>query len=386
MTDAHEAAVRSGASWRRAALVGGLIVVATLLHYGVDPRAGEVHDVLTRSYYIPIVLAGLWLGAVGGFLSALAVTAVFLPHALHGWNAPYGFGFLLIEILMYHVIGILTGAMSSRTRRALAAEREARLAREKALADEEATSAALRTKTREALALEEQVRRADRLAALGTLSAGLAHEIRNPLASIKTAAEILTDRAARGRPSPESAELSGVIVEETQRLDRTLTAFLDFARSERDLEEDEPRRAHLGRVVQHTSGLLAGPLEKRDVSLSWAAAPLDLEVAVADSHVKQVVLNLLLNAAEAVDDGGRIAVELVERTPTAVTFAVEDDGPGFPPELGDTVFDPFVSTRPGGTGLGLSVVARLVDSYGGRIEIDRTAAAGARVLVTVPLP
>ena len=188
----------------RFAIVTGLIVLATVLHYGIDVQMGAVHDVLTRSYYIPIVLAGLWFGIRGGFLAALAVTIVFFPHALHGWNAPYSFVFRLIEILMYYAIGILTGLMSDRTRNAHRAERDARLERERALREKENAFETLKTRTSEVFELEKQVRRSDRLAALGKLSAGLAHEMNNPAAAVTRGSSLLAAAVER-RVAAEAA-------------------------------------------------------------------------------------------------------------------------------------------------------------------------------------
>lgn len=373
-------------TWVRLSIVIGSIVLATVLHYGINVQAGAIHDVLTRSYYIPIVLAGLWFGIRGGFLAALAVTIVFLPHALHGWNAPYSSVFRLIEILMYYAIGVLTGLMSTRTRAALFAERNARLERELALREKEDAYDALKRSTHEVFELEKQVRRSDRLAALGKLSAGLAHEIRNPLGSIKTAVEILADRLKRGAntEATASAELYSVILEETERLNRTLTAFLDFARSERDLGGTEPRRANLGDTLDKTVDLLRAQLGHRRVKVSWDSNALDIDLAIAESHLKQVLLNLLLNSMEAMENGGNIRIQILSQSTLEAAFSVEDDGPGVVSDIGDTIFDPFVSTKTGGTGLGLSVVARLADTYGGAVDIDTGYSEGACFLITLP--
>jgi signal transduction histidine kinase len=372
--------------WARITIVTGLILLATVLHYGIDVRAGAVHDVLTRSYYIPIVLAGLWFGIKGGFLAALAVTIVFFPHALHGWNAPYTFIFRFIEILMYYAIGLLTGLMSTRTQTALRAERDARMEWERALREREDAYEALKRSTREVFELEEQVRRSDRLAALGKLSAGLAHEIRNPLGSIKTAVEILADRVAQEdrQTDGETGELYSVVLEETERLDRTLTAFLDFARSERDLGDIELRRANIGATLDKTVELLRAQLGRSGVEMSWDEADLDVEVAISESHLKQVLLNLILNSMEAIGTGGNVRVKLVSQSPREVCLAVEDDGPGVPAEIAGSIFDPFVSSKDGGTGLGLAVVAKLAYMHGGSIDIDGDYADGARFVMTLP--
>lgn len=373
-------------TWARVSIIAGLIILATALHYGINLQAGAVHDVLTRSYYIPIVLAGLWFGIRGGFLAALTVTIVFFPHALHGWNAPYSFVFRFIEITMYFAIGVLTGIMSDRTRTALRAEQAAGLEREHALHEKEDAYDALMKSTSEVFELEKQVRRSDRLAALGKLSAGLAHEIRNPLGSIKTAVEILANRVKRNdsETDSESAELYGVILEETERLNRTLTAFLDFARSEQDHGGTEPRRANIDGTIDKTVGLLKAQLEQRRVDVRWDPADLDIDIEIAESHLKQVLLNLILNSVEAMDGGGVIRVKTLRHSVKETTFLVEDDGPGVPEKTADTIFDPFVSSKTGGTGLGLSVVARLAYSYGGSVDIDTKYSEGARFLVTLP--
>ena len=372
--------------WTRVAIVTGLIIVATALHYGIDVQAGAIHDVLTRSYYIPIVLAGLWFGIRGGFLAALFVTIMFFPHALHGWNAPYSFVFRFIEILMYFAIGTLTGLMSTRTQTALRAERDARLEWERALREKEHAYEELKRSTHEVFELEKQVRRSDRLAALGKLSAGLAHEIRNPLGSIKTAVEILADGVRREETTAdnESSELYDVILEETERLNRILTAFLDFARSERDFSGTEARRASIGGTLEKTVELLRAQLAHRNVTVHWNPADLAVDLAIAESHLKQLLLNLILNSMEAMETGGNIRVKIENQSTKDTTFAVEDDGPGIPPDIGEAIFDPFISSKSGGTGLGLSVVARLAYTYGGSIDVDTDYSQGARFVITLP--
>lgn len=361
------------------ALIATLVVGITVLHYGIDLQAGAVHDLLLRSYYLPIVLAGLWFGARGGLLTAAAVSLVFFPHALHGWHAPYTFVFRLIEILMYHVIGALTGVMSSRASVSLAAEQAARRGREQAYDD-------LKEKTRLLFEMEEQLRRSERLAALGRMSAGLAHEIRNPLASIKTSVELLEDRArSEGEGvSARRLELLQVVAEETDRLNRILGRFLQFARAEGRRDDDAPAESVVADVVAGTVALLQRQLDASRVRVELEDGPFDLPVAIAEDHLRQVLLNLLLNACEAMPAGGVIRLRVAERTPGSVVLAVEDTGPGIPEDVARSVFDPFFSTREGGVGLGLSIVSRLLEADGGSIALDRTATAGARFLVTLP--
>jgi signal transduction histidine kinase len=371
----------SSEQWR-AGLIVALVVLATVLHYGIDVSAGAVHDVLLRAYYLPIVLAGLWFGARGGLLTAAVVSLVFFPHALHGWHAPYTFAFRLIEMLMYHVIGALTGVMSSRARLALAAEKAARLEREQAYDD-------LRAKTRLLFEMEEQLRRSERLAALGRMSAGLAHEIRNPLASIKTSVEMLEEKTA-GQKDPSGAspsiDLLQVLGEETERLNRILTEFLRFARVETRQEAASTAECVIAEVLAGTASLVRQEMAAAGVKIEYDAEQLGVTVAVGEDHLRQVLLNLLLNAFDAMPEGGAVQIELVSESAGALTIAVEDSGHGVPEEIAGSVFDPFFSTKEGGVGLGLSIVARLLDSCGGSIQLDRSHTTGARFLVTLPQP
>jgi signal transduction histidine kinase len=375
-----EPPARRTTGWR-AGLIVALVVSATVSHYGIDVRAGAVHDVLLRAYYLPIVLAGLWFGARGGLVTAAVVSLVFFPHALHGWHAPYSFAFRLIEMLMYHVIGALTGVMSSRARLALAAEKASRLEREQAYND-------LRAKTRLLFEMEEQLRRSERLAALGRMSAGLAHEIRNPLASIKTSVEMLEEQAGRqeGRNgASRNVDLLQVIGEETERLNRILTEFLRFARVETRHEDRPPAGCLVTDVLAGTVSLVRQEMDAAGIRVEHDAEQLGVAVAVSEDHLRQVLLNLLLNAVDAMPEGGVVKIQLVEATTDTVTITLEDSGNGISEEIAGSVFDPFFSTKEGGVGLGLSIVARLLDSCGGSIQLDHHCITGARFLVTLPV-
>lgn len=366
----------------RIALIAFLVVLATVLHYGIDVQAGAVHDVLLRSYYLPIVLAGLWFGARGGLITAAVVSVVFFPHAMHGWHAPYTFVFRLIEILMYHVIGCLTGVMSSRARAALAAEKAARLDREQAYED-------LKKRTEMMFEMEEQLRRSERLAALGRMSAGLAHEIRNPLASIKTSVELLEEQNDKDDAKPASSsravDLLQVLGEETERLNRILTEFLRFARVEARQDDPTPAECVVADVLESTLAFVKQDLDAAGVSVDCDMEKLRLKVSIADDHLRQILLNLVLNASDAMPGGGTIRLNTADQDPGAITLEVVDTGHGIPPDVAASVFDPFFSTKEGGVGLGLSIVARLLEANGGSIRLDLSHCPGARFLVKLPL-
>jgi signal transduction histidine kinase len=284
-----------------------------------------------------------------------------------------------MEIAMYLVVGWLTGWLSDRLRAASESERQARNEVERAYAN-------LKTKTDELFALEEQLRRADRLAALGQLTAGLAHEIRNPLASIKTSVEILRSRISEHERAPDEPDFSGIILEETARLDHILTEFLQFARAEQTRASDEPHCTSVLVAARKVLDLAEAEMRAREIRVSMVAMELDVSVALCESHLRQVLLNLLLNSVDAMPDGGEFRIHSEGKGEGHLTICVEDTGPGVPSELAGKVFDPFFSTKEQGTGLGLSIVERILDSHGGSIALAAGQnGATTRFVLRLPL-
>ena len=225
----------------------------------------------------------------------------------------------------------------------------------------------------------------DRLAALGAMAAGLAHEIRNPLGAIKGAVQVL--EADVGSAGGRHREFFGVIVDEVDRLSRVVSQFLTYARpfsSRRDPVAPDD-------VVRGAVRLLAPAL--RDRVVVDVEAVEGVVVAGDADALKQVVHNLLLNAADAIEGAGSEArirvVGTVESEagggPGHVSIRVEDDGAGIPPEELPKLFVPFHTTKPGGTGLGLPISQRIVETCGGRIEAANAPGRGAVFTVVLPV-
>src|SRR5512135_1856372 len=208
--------------WRRWSRPAALVLMAlgiTVGHMAVPVTRQVPHDLFVRLYYLPIALGGAWFGLWGGLGTAGLITLVYLPHIVLVDHGPLTFGYLL-EIPVFLGVGLLTGLIVDRQvqyRRGLEAQAEtlARSHRE------------LQEQTRLLLEKEAQLHRADRLSALGQLSAGLAHEIRNPLGAIKGAVEILEEDFPAGHPK---AEFYAIILKEVERLNDVVTNFLNFAR------------------------------------------------------------------------------------------------------------------------------------------------------------
>jgi len=219
-------------------------------------------------------------------------------------------------------------------------------------------------------AMEEEVRRKQELAAIGELAASIAHELRNPLASLKNSIEILREEEAAGR---YSARLMDIAVHEMDRLNAIITDFLAYARpTQPDLAECD-----LGGAVRDTLLLLEPSPGVRVEERIRATLP----VRADDNQLRQVIWNLVINAVEAVGDRGVVSVETIDDPPDAVLLLVRDSGAGVAPGDREKIFYPFYSTKQRGTGLGLAISYRIVEAHGGTIELRQPPEGGAEFVV-----
>ncbi len=222
---------------------------------------------------------------------------------------------------------------------------------------------------------EHEVLRAEQMSALGQLAAGLAHELRNPLTSMKLLVQAAVESGAgaglRGRDL-------AVVADETARLDRSLQTFLDFARPPGLVK----RRADVRQVLNQTLELVSARGARQGVSLGGDFPSQPLLIEADHEQLRQVFLNLVLNSMDALPQGGTIQVSASGGN--EVTITVADDGPGISVEPIDQIFDPYVSTKETGLGLGLAICRRIVDGHCGRITAANGAAGGAVFTVRLP--
>lgn len=364
-SDPHPAPRRSPdprRDWRHA-VVGGSLLLLTVAHFVTPPHLHELHDLLFKLTFLPLILAGLWLGVGGTLFWSGITTGAYLVHVfgqLHGHAHP-----VLAwvgDVVLYNVVSLTTAVLTERR------EQARRRAEEQAERLEEQTRALLRA--------EEAARRSDRLRALGELSAGMAHEFRNPLGGIRGAAEVLR---APDTPREAREEFGELLETEIARLDRVVAAFLDFAKP----REASREPVALADAVQPVL-LLVGP-QAREARVDLRAdVPGDLLLVTDPTLLRQVLLNLVLNAVQAQPDGGEVLVAAAQEE-GRVRIDVTDRGPGVPEELGERIFDPYVTGREGGTGLGLSVVARVVESLGGDVRLVPDSDRGSTFRVRLPL-
>ncbi len=224
--------------------------------------------------------------------------------------------------------------------------------------------------------LEEQLRRSERLAALGRLAAGVAHEIRNPLSSIKGFARILSGRFTSDDRDYRIAE---TLQEEVERLNKVVTELLDFARPATLHKKDTSIRE----LVDHSLRLVEGDIVHRNIRTECRIDPEDLRVSLDPDRFAQILLNLYLNALQAMEEGGLLRIEGERRADEAV-LRVSDSGRGISPEHIPHVFDPYFTTKPRGVGLGLANVHKLVEAHGGEVEVMSMPGRGTTVTIHLP--
>ncbi len=228
--------------------------------------------------------------------------------------------------------------------------------------------------------LRRRAQVAEKLAAVGTLTAGLSHEIRNPLNSALLQLTVLERRLSR-LPDGERKQLQeplDLVRDEIERLDHILEDFLQFARP----RELASASVDLVLLCNRVLDLVAPNAEARHIKVRRALADVG-EVRGDPQRLQQVVMNLVLNALQAAPDGGLVAVE-TSRHGNAVLMAVEDNGPGIAPEARSRIFEPFFTTKPSGSGLGLPIVHGIIEQHRGHIEVRESSAGGARFEVKLP--
>ena len=227
-------------------------------------------------------------------------------------------------------------------------------------------------------ALQDEVQRKEKMAALGGLAAGIAHEIRNPLSSVKGMATYFKNRLAS---DPEAREAAEVMVSETDRLNRVINELLEFARPSRI----HPVATDLNTVVQHSIRLIKPDLESGDISLDLNLDPELPKVLLDADRFIQCLLNLYLNGIQAMDRTGRLTVSTQKAQDGGVELEVRDSGPGISGQDVQHIFDPYFTTKTSGTGLGLAVVHKIVESHQGRITVHSTPEEGTTFVIFLPV-
>jgi two-component system, NtrC family, sensor histidine kinase HydH len=360
-------APRSGPWWQAGNWRRNLIFLAVIAlavgHWAARHQGKAIHNLLDHLEVVPLLCAGVLFG----FRVALYVfaAAALLEYPLIWWLWGNDRVYALdqgTEIAIYGIAGAVVGLLTDRER-----SRSAELERASG------ELAKVYAELRESI---DRLKRAERLSAVAELSAGLAHEIRNPLAGISGAAGILKRTNASGRNVSECVE---IIEKESNRLNRLLTGFLDFARP-------RPLRVQstdLGAVFESVVAVASRAPEAARIEFQREIAGDFPEIECDSEQLKQVLLNLVINAIQATGAG---IVRLTATTGDDMArIAVIDQGPGIPADQQERIFDPFFTTKDSGTGLGLAVASKIIQQHGGVMTARNGDAGGLAVLVELPL-
>jgi len=348
------------------------ILLSTLLMKHTGDEAGGINSPYYLIYFLPVMTAALFFEGTGTLIwtavTSAAYCSLLIPALERFVLTPESAKELALRNIFFFLAAVLVNPFVSENRRQ--AKRYRLLAEELAETNRRLEQA------------QEEARRSERLAALGQLTAGLAHEIRNPLAVIKGSAETLTRRLQSA--DPLTTEVAGYITSEVNRLNTVVTRFLNFARPlklERSLTEIPPL---LDRAVKVASE--RWPEAKVEVVRRYAEGlpPMNVDPDLSE----QAFVNLVLNAYEAMkESGGKLTLSVAAGRfdgRTGVEVDIEDTGPGVAPELREQIFNPFFTTKKEGVGLGLSLVSKIVDDHRGSIRLSSQPGKGACFRVFLP--
>jgi len=347
-------------------------LVITVLHYRTGAQHPWGHDLLRRLYYLPILFAAFSGGLRGGVTVSVFASLVYLPHAYTSFLVQDPADALEkgLEILLYNIVAVVAGLLVDRERR----ERE----------QQERLATRLGDALAEQRRIEAQLIRAGKLGALGEMTAGIAHEIKNPLHALKGTAEILRDAVPEGVPERRMLELH---IAEIDRLDQTADRFLSFARPIPAHRRPVEPESLIDRVVS----LVSTQARQEGVEMIVAARGAgSLPKVTGDPDLLvQLLLNIALNGVQAMaPGGGTLTFSLgAERQggKEYVRVRVANTGPPIPEGSLERIFDPFHTTKDGGTGLGLSICSRIADEHEGTLSV-RNLPGGEGVEFSLELP
>jgi signal transduction histidine kinase len=341
------------------------ILLSTLLldHTGTIGIESSYYPI----YYLPVVTAAVYFGPVGTLLWTTLASAAYCSYlfpvlVLQEYELTRnGLTELALRVLFFYLAGLVVNRFAVERRRQT--EQYRRLATELAETNLQLEQA------------QADARRSERLAALGQLSAGLAHEIRNPLGIIKGSAELLTRKLAS--TDPLTSELAGYISGEVNRLNGLVARFLDFARP----LHLERREADVAPIIERALKSAREQHSTAPVRIERDFAPESPRLPLDDAMAERVFFNLAVNAIEAMGETGgtlRVSVRpaVVDGRPGA-EIEFRDSGPGVSETMREQIFNPFVTTKPTGVGLGLSIVSKIVDEHAGTIRLETPAGGGA---------
>ncbi|NOY78026.1 MAG: sensor histidine kinase [Calditrichaeota bacterium] len=347
-----------------------LILIVTLLHYSTKTSMPHWHEVYKTLYFIPIILAAFWYDLAGALTTSLIISLVYLPHVIFQWGGSFSFNSSrILMILLYNIIALVTGYLAQREKQERARYQEAAEKLDDSYERLKAQSDQLRL-------IEEKLRQTERLSTLGELTASLAHEVRNPLGSIKGVAEILSEEYAE---SGKNREFVDILQTEVSRLNEVVGNYLNFARTNRV----QKKPTNIVEVLQSTLALVRVKINHAGIRMRIHLPEEEVPVLGDEHLLRQALLNLVLNAINAMPNGGDLAVNLNEKE-ELVEICLKDSGTGIPRNKMKDIFRVFYTTRESGTGLGLPISKRIIEEHGGKLLLKSEYQKGTQAIIILP--
>jgi len=323
-------------------LIGALIISVTILQYFTRVDAHRHHILYQGLYFLPIIMAGFWFGLRGALAVSLSIILLYLPFVFWAWKRFSGYDFNnLMDLVLYPAVAALLGYLRDRER-----------------------------------VEQRRGQEAERLAAMGKALSGLAHDLKTPLIAMGGLGRLIQKRMTPEDPLIKNMEL---IVEESERLEKMMGDILDFAR---------PLTLNLARgdireTIARTLSIAGTIAERKHIRLMMRP-PQDLPMFSFDKlRLEQSLLNLVKNAIEASPDGETVWISPYSKGANLV-IEVTDLGDGIPLHKGEEIFEPFITTKAGGSGLGLPIARKIIESHRGHIEIIHNS-KGTTFRVVIPM-
>ncbi|NOQ97492.1 MAG: sensor histidine kinase [Calditrichae bacterium] len=358
-----------------------IVIVISIMHYTTPTMKWQYHLILMQSYFIPILLAAFQFGIRGGLGTAIGVSILYFPHIMLQWGGLVEANLMrFLQILLFNVIGYLTGLKAQQERIEKQRYQETAEQLKKSLHE-------LQQKTSKIEEMEDQLRLADRLAVIGELTASLAHEVRNPLGSIRGVVDILKDE------SPESVKMKeflDILVQETDRLNQVVENYLGYARQ----PKKEKISFDVRDIIQNSEMLLMSRARKVNISINTLLCDSPLYLVSYPGQLQQIIINLTLNGIQASQQGDKISIRADKITADTVQksnwvgegilIQVIDRGAGIEKSDIDNIFKPFYTTNRDGTGLGLAIVKTISDQNKWQLDLQSQTGKGTTFSIFIP--
>lgn len=327
-----------------------LIVSITLLHYATSLTELELHELYRRLYYIPIIIAAFVYGIRGGVITPAIVALLYLPYIIY-FISDKDIITNLFEVIMFFTVGSITGILAEKLNENIIEKNK----------------------------LQQELLIADKMSAIGQLASGIAHEIRNPLAIIKTILQTqkMDLEVVSNEDNKEAIE---IMIHEINRADNVVKELLDFSKN----NNYEKSKILLNELLDNIITLTKKYAQKKNVTINKDDDGIeDIMIYGDDKKLKQAFINIIFNAVDAIDHEGEISISLKKVGQTAV-IRFRDTGKGIPQIQLNEIFNPFFTTKDTGTGLGLSITYRIINEHKGNIVVDSKVGQGTMVKIIIP--